>query len=185
MLRPSFLEDTMSMTENDTNLTTIPGWKTHMDTAQRILELEQQLKDARAENARLRTVLDDVDLETAVNSMTPGGYYVMCSRPAIGWRSGRGPKRSRKRPATGMNASPSSSGLRSASTWGTRWLRRKRRPSTTASCRVWTSPPRFPAERQPVWRELSPRANRGGWLWAVGVILALAALNFLEVAAWP
>ncbi|MBD5627510.1 MAG: hypothetical protein HDQ90_08565 [Desulfovibrio sp.] len=67
----------MSMTENDTNLTTIPGWKTHMDTAQRILELEQQLKDARAENARLRTVLDDVDLETAVNSMTPGGYYVL------------------------------------------------------------------------------------------------------------
>ena len=65
------------MTANDTDLTTLPGWKTHMDTAQRILELEQQLKEARAENARLRAVLDDVDLETAVNSMTPGGYYVL------------------------------------------------------------------------------------------------------------
>lgn len=34
-------------------------------------------------------------------------------------------------------------------------------------------------------RELSPRANWRGWLGAVGVILALAALNFLEVTAWP
>ncbi|MDE6735604.1 MAG: hypothetical protein K2J64_09090 [Desulfovibrio sp.] len=67
----------MAMTENDTALTTIPGWKTHMDTAQRILELEQQLKEAQAENALLRAALNDVDLETAVNSMTPGGYYVL------------------------------------------------------------------------------------------------------------
>lgn len=65
------------MTHTDSDLTTIPGWKAHMANAERILELEQQLKAARAENARLRTVLDDVDLETAVNSMTPGGYYVL------------------------------------------------------------------------------------------------------------
>lgn len=67
----------MAMTRNDTDLTTVPGWKTHMDTANRILELEKQLKEARAENARLRAVLDDVDLETAVNHLTPGGYYVL------------------------------------------------------------------------------------------------------------
>lgn len=67
----------MPMTQNDTDLATVPGWQTHMDTAHRILELEKQLKEVQAENARLRAVLDDVDLETAVNSMTPGGYYVL------------------------------------------------------------------------------------------------------------
>lgn len=67
----------MPMTQNDNALATIPGWKTHMESAERILELEKQLKEARAENAHLRAVLDDVDLETAVNSMTPGGYYVL------------------------------------------------------------------------------------------------------------
>lgn len=36
-----------------------------------------------------------------------------------------------------------------------------------------------------MWRELSPRFNWRGWTWAVGVVLALTALNFLEVAAWP
>ncbi|MBD5417332.1 MAG: hypothetical protein HDR50_06675 [Desulfovibrio sp.] len=64
----------MTMTANDTDLTTIPGWKTHMDTAQRILELEQQLKEAQAENARLRAGFDD--LETVVNHLTPGWYVL-------------------------------------------------------------------------------------------------------------
>lgn len=37
-----------------------------------------------------------------------------------------------------------------------------------------------------MWRrELSLRANWRGWLGAVCVVAALAALNFLEVAAWP
>ena len=67
----------MTMTQNDRALATVPGWQTHMETANRILELEKQLKEAQAENARLRAVLDDVDLETAVRSMTPGGYYVL------------------------------------------------------------------------------------------------------------
>ena len=36
-----------------------------------------------------------------------------------------------------------------------------------------------------LWHELSPRTNWRGWIGAVGVVLALAALNFLEVTAWP
>lgn len=36
-----------------------------------------------------------------------------------------------------------------------------------------------------MWRELSPRANWCGWIWAVGIVAVLAALNFLEVTLWP
>lgn len=76
----------MAMTENDSALTTIPGWKAHMESAHRILELEQQLKEARAENARLRAGIDD--LETVVNHLTPGwwvltpGNYEACETRA-------------------------------------------------------------------------------------------------------
>lgn len=71
----------MAMTQNDNDLATIPGWKTHMDTANRILDLEQQLKAAQAENARLCARIDllkNGDLESVVNTkLFPGGYYVL------------------------------------------------------------------------------------------------------------
>lgn len=33
-------------------------------------------------------------------------------------------------------------------------------------------------------REISPVANWRGWIWAVGIVMVLAALEFLEVSAW-
>lgn len=36
-----------------------------------------------------------------------------------------------------------------------------------------------------MWREISPVANRYCWIWAVGIVVVLAALNFLEVTLWP
>lgn len=36
-----------------------------------------------------------------------------------------------------------------------------------------------------MWHEISPVANQRGWIWAVGIVVVLAALNFLEVALWP
>ena len=35
-----------------------------------------------------------------------------------------------------------------------------------------------------MWHEISPVANRRGWIWAVGIVVVLTALNFLEVALW-
>lgn len=31
-----------------------------------------------------------------------------------------------------------------------------------------------------MWREISPRRNWRGWLWAVLIVMVWAALNFLE-----
>lgn len=36
-----------------------------------------------------------------------------------------------------------------------------------------------------MWRELHPRHNRGGWIWAVSIVVVLAALQFMEVTLWP
>ena len=65
----------MAMTSHDIDLTTIPGWKAHKNAANRILELEKLLKEARAYNAELLMRLDN--LARRPDELEPG-WYVVC-----------------------------------------------------------------------------------------------------------